>query len=60
MMTPTEPKTNRNVLELMTPAERASAITTPANWDQLVIADFEWIGKNDAMIQERWKRWISR
>lgn len=51
---------NKNVIDLMTPAEREAAITAPANWDKLIIADFEWIGKNDAMIQERWKRWISR
>jgi mannopine transport system substrate-binding protein len=50
---------NRKVVDLMTPEERKSAITAPENWNTLIIADFDWVGRNEAMILERWNRWIS-
>lgn len=34
--------------------------TYPANYQQLLVPDFDWIGKNRDMLRERWTAWLAK
>jgi mannopine transport system substrate-binding protein len=51
---------NKAAMDLLTPEERAAAITSPENLASLVVPDYKWIAANREAIMERWKMWIAQ
>ncbi|QNP50421.1 ABC transporter substrate-binding protein [Diaphorobacter aerolatus] len=45
---------------LITPERRALLATSPENFDKLIVADHEWVGKNRQMLRDRWISWLGR
>lgn len=48
-----------NGLAKLSAEEQKLFATYPANYEQLLVPDFKWIGDNRAMLRERWTAWLS-
>lgn len=64
-----QPKFMRNVLYAtnttnglakLPEAEQKLFATYPANYEQLLVPDFKWIGENRDMLRDRWTAWLSQ
>ena len=51
---------NRNMLALLSPEDRAARGSAPENMAKMAVIDPAWIAANRAAVIERWNRWLSR
>jgi spermidine/putrescine-binding protein len=51
---------NKDLPNLVPPAEQKYRPSYPDNWSKLVIADYDWIAANRDKMRERWTSWITK
>lgn len=51
---------NRNMLALLSPEDRAARGSAPENMAKMAAIDPAWIAANRAAVIERWNRWLSK